>query len=69
VIHKEVTVEQHLSQGTPLRRVRCQTPGELLAPLDRCHIFDRTQAVIYAVREGVIDVGDLEYRPPREPLP
>jgi hypothetical protein len=43
--------------------------GERLAPLDRCHIFDRTQAVIYAVREGVIDVGDLEYRPPREPLP
>jgi DNA-binding NarL/FixJ family response regulator len=35
----------------------------------KLHIFDRTQAVIYAVREGVIDVGDLEYRPPREPLP
>jgi hypothetical protein len=33
------------------------------------HIFDRTQAVIYAVREGVIDVGDLEYRPPRKPSP
>ena len=35
----------------------------------KLHIFDRTQAVIYAVREGVIDVGDLEYRPPREPSP
>ena len=33
----------------------------------KLHIFDRTQAVIYAVREGVIDVRDLEYRPPREP--
>lgn len=33
----------------------------------KLHIFDRTQAVIYAVREGVIDVGDLEYRPPAEP--
>jgi hypothetical protein len=32
-------------------------------------IFDRIQAVIYAVREGVIEVGDLEYRPPREPSP
>jgi len=30
-------------------------------------IFDRTQAVIYAIREGVIDVEELEYRPPREP--
>jgi hypothetical protein len=37
--------------------------------LTMLHIFDRTQAVIYAVREGVIDVGDLEYRPPREPSP
>jgi DNA-binding NarL/FixJ family response regulator len=35
----------------------------------KLHIFDRTQAVIYAVREGVIDVKDLEYRPPREPSP
>jgi DNA-binding NarL/FixJ family response regulator len=35
----------------------------------KLHIFDRTQAVIYAVREGVIEVGDLEYRPPREPSP
>jgi DNA-binding NarL/FixJ family response regulator len=35
----------------------------------KLHIFDRTQAVIYAVREGVIDVGDLEYRPPEEPSP
>ena len=32
----------------------------------KLHIFDRTQAVIYAVREGVIDVGDLEYRPQGE---
>jgi DNA-binding NarL/FixJ family response regulator len=35
----------------------------------KLHIFDRTQAVIYAVREGVIDVGELEYRPPTEPSP
>jgi DNA-binding NarL/FixJ family response regulator len=35
----------------------------------KLHIFDRTQAVIYAVREGVIEVDDLEYRPPREPSP
>src|SRR3712207_4995469 len=33
----------------------------------KLHIFDRTQAVIYAIREGVIDVEDLEYRPPSEP--
>src|SRR5215203_4644538 len=33
----------------------------------KLHIFDRTQAVIYAVREGLIDVRDLEYRPPSEP--
>ena len=32
----------------------------------KLHIFDRTQAVIYAVREGVIDVQDLEYRPQGE---
>jgi DNA-binding NarL/FixJ family response regulator len=35
----------------------------------KLHIFDRTQAVIYAVREGVIDLEELEYRPPREPSP
>jgi DNA-binding NarL/FixJ family response regulator len=35
----------------------------------KLHIFDRTQAVIYAVREGVIDVEELEYRPPAEPSP
>ncbi len=33
----------------------------------KLHIFDRTQAVIYAVREGVIDVEELDYRPPLEP--
>jgi DNA-binding NarL/FixJ family response regulator len=33
----------------------------------KLHIFDRTQAVIYAVREGIIDVEELDYRPPREP--
>jgi DNA-binding NarL/FixJ family response regulator len=33
----------------------------------KLHIFDRTQAVIYAVREGVIDVEEMEYRPPPEP--
>jgi len=32
----------------------------------KLHIFDRTQAVIYAIREGVIDVEELEYRRPRE---
>ena len=35
----------------------------------KLHIFDRTQAVIYAIREGVIDVEDLEYRPSEEPSP
>src|SRR3712207_716474 len=35
----------------------------------KLHIFDRTQAVIYAVREGVIDVEDLEYRPSEGPSP
>jgi DNA-binding NarL/FixJ family response regulator len=33
----------------------------------KLHIFDRTQAVIYAIREGVIDVEELEYRPPEAP--
>ena len=33
----------------------------------KLHIFDRTQAVIYAVREGVIDVEDLAYRPSEGP--
>jgi DNA-binding NarL/FixJ family response regulator len=33
----------------------------------KLHIFDRTQAVIYAIREGVIDVEDLEYRPSEDP--
>jgi DNA-binding NarL/FixJ family response regulator len=33
----------------------------------KLHIFDRTQAVIYAIREGVIDVEELEYRPPGGP--
>ena len=32
----------------------------------KLHLFDRTQAVIYAVREGIIDVEELEYRPPEE---
>ena len=27
----------------------------------RLHILDRTQAVIYAIREGVIDVKEVEY--------
>jgi DNA-binding NarL/FixJ family response regulator len=35
----------------------------------KLHIFDRTQAVIYAVREGVIDLEELEYRPLRESSP
>jgi DNA-binding NarL/FixJ family response regulator len=33
----------------------------------KLHIFDRTQAVIYAIREGVIEVEELEYRPSEEP--
>jgi DNA-binding NarL/FixJ family response regulator len=35
----------------------------------KLHIFDRTQAVIYAIREGVIDVEELEYRPSKELSP
>jgi DNA-binding NarL/FixJ family response regulator len=33
----------------------------------KLHIFDRIQVVIYAVREGVIDVEELEYRPSEGP--
>jgi DNA-binding NarL/FixJ family response regulator len=33
----------------------------------KLHIFDRTQAVIYAIREGVIDVTGLEYLPSEVP--
>jgi DNA-binding NarL/FixJ family response regulator len=32
----------------------------------KLHLFDRTQAVIYAVREGIIDVEELEYRSSEE---
>ncbi len=32
----------------------------------KLHLFDRTQAVIHAVREGIIDVEELEYRSPEE---
>lgn len=32
----------------------------------KLHIFDRTQAVIYAVREGVINIEELEYSSPEE---
>jgi DNA-binding NarL/FixJ family response regulator len=32
----------------------------------KLHLFDRTQAVIYAIREGIIDVEELEYRSPEE---
>ena len=35
----------------------------------KLHIFDRTQAVIYAISEGVIAVEEREYRPPGEPSP
>ena len=35
----------------------------------KLHIFNRTQAVIYAISEGVIAVEELEYHPPGEPLP
>jgi DNA-binding NarL/FixJ family response regulator len=33
----------------------------------KLHIFDRTQAVVYAIKEGIIEVEDLEYRPQGEP--
>ena len=32
----------------------------------KLHLFDRTQAVIYAIREGIIDIQELEYRSPEE---
>jgi DNA-binding NarL/FixJ family response regulator len=35
----------------------------------KLHIFDRTQAVIYAIREGVIEIEELDYRPSEEPRP
>jgi DNA-binding NarL/FixJ family response regulator len=28
----------------------------------KLHVFDRTQAVIYAIREGIVDLNDPEYR-------
>ena len=33
----------------------------------KLHIFDRTQAVVYAIKEGVIEVEDLECRLLKEP--
>ena len=33
----------------------------------KLHLFDRTQAVVYAIKEGVIEIGDLEYRPAKGP--
>jgi DNA-binding NarL/FixJ family response regulator len=27
---------------------------------NKLHIFDRTQAVIYAIRQGIVDLEDLE---------
>jgi NarL family two-component system response regulator LiaR len=29
---------------------------------NKLHIFDRTQAVIYAIRQGIVDLEDLEVR-------
>ena len=70
---RELEVIRALAQGKSDRQIAhslgisektvCNHTSNMYRKL---HIFDRTQAVIYAVREGVIDVRDLEYRPPGE---
>ena len=70
---RELDVIRALAQGKSDRQIAQslgiseKTVGNHTSNIYRkLHIFDRTQAVIYAIREGVIDVEELEYRPPRE---
>ena len=67
---RELEVIRALAQGKSDRQIArylgisektvCNHTSNIYRKL---HIFDRTQAVIYAVREGVVDVEELEYRP------
>ena len=70
---RELEVIRALAQGKSDRQIAHslgiseKTVGNHTSNIYRkLHIFDRTQAVIYAVREGVIDVEELEYRSPEE---
>jgi DNA-binding NarL/FixJ family response regulator len=70
---RELDVIRALAQGKSDRQIAQslgiseKTVGNHTSNIYRkLHIFDRTQAVIYAVREGVIDVEELEYRSPEE---
>jgi DNA-binding NarL/FixJ family response regulator len=70
---RELEVIRALAQGKSDRQIAQsldiseKTVGNHTSNIYRkLHIFDRTQAVIYAVREGVIDVEELEYRSPKE---
>lgn len=70
---RELEVVKALARGMTDRQIARQlgisekTVGNHASNVYRkLHIFDRTQAVIYAVREGLVDVADLEYRPPPE---
>jgi DNA-binding NarL/FixJ family response regulator len=70
---RELEVIRALAQGKSDRQIAQsldiseKTVGNHTSNIYRkLHIFDRTQAVIYAVREGVIDVEELEYRSPEE---
>jgi len=72
---RELEVVRALARGMSDRQIARElgisekTVGNHASNIYRkLHIFDRTQAVIYAVREGLVDVEDLEYRPPpKEP--
>ena len=68
---RELEVIRALAQGKSDRQIAQslgiseKTVGNHTSNIYRkLHIFDRTQAVIYAVREGIIDVEELEYRSP-----
>ncbi len=68
---RELEVVKALARGMTDRQIARQlgisekTVGNHASNVYRkLHVFDRTQAVIYAVREGLVDVADLEYRPP-----
>ena len=71
---RELEVVRSLARGMSDRQIAHalgiseKTVGNHTSNIYRkLHIYDRTQAVVYAIKEGVIQVEDLEYRPPREP--
>ena len=68
---RELEVIKALAQGMSDRQIAQslgiseKTVGNHTSNIYRkLHIFDRTQAVVYAIKEGVIEVEDLDYRPP-----